>query len=110
MSLLTRLTLALLVTQLLDWYSTQYCRHDGTGKEGNPLDQWFMDRVGTDAFLGLKTVFATGLGYIIGSFYIELLVALLAWYVLVLINNLILVITGKGLFERIAARIKKLRG
>ena len=44
---------------------------------------------------------------IIGYFMIWLLVADVAWYVVVLINNLTLVVTGKGLFERIAAKFKK---
>lgn len=107
MTPLIALTLLLLATQIIDWYSTQYTRHNGTGKEMNPLALWFMDRIGVDAFLGLKTVFVTSLGYIIGYFMIWLLVADVAWYVVVLINNLMLVVTGKGLFERIVAKFKK---
>lgn len=107
MSPLIALTLLLLATQIFDWYSTQYSRHNGTGKESNPLDLWFMDRIGVDTFLGLKTVFVTGLGYIVGYFMLWLLVADVAWYVVVLINNVTLVVTGKGLFERIVAKFKK---
>ncbi len=106
MTLLTKLTLTLLVTQILDWYSTRTVILNGTGQEGFTVSKWFLKYLQVDVYLALKAAAVTGAGYVIGTYSMELLMADVAWYGLVLINNAMLMATGKGLFERIVAKIK----
>lgn len=80
------LVAALAVTQALDWFSTRRILAKG-GIEENPVAKWFMDRMTTDGFLGIKAVAVTGIGYWIVGPYPWLVALLIVFYAGVLAYN-----------------------
>lgn len=80
------LTAILFLTQLGDWYTTRTILSKG-GVELNPVAKKLMDEFGMDVALSLKTILVTAAGYWIGSQEVWLLVAVILFYVFVLIYN-----------------------
>ena len=79
-------TFALLITQLLDWYSTRTILHNG-GYEQNAIAKRLMSALTMDGFLALKAVVVTGAGYWLGAQVIEVLLCLTIYYVGIVIHN-----------------------
>ena len=87
MNMLYALTLGLLITQLLDWYSTRTVINSGKGYEANKVAAFFMKYLTMDGFLATKAVAVTAMGFWIGTQAPLVLGACVAFYVIVLINN-----------------------
>ena len=87
MNLLYLLTIALGVTQLLDWYTTRTILNHPGGYEQNPIMAKLFGTFGVDPSLAIKAVTLTGLGYWIGTQEIRVLAVLVVVYVVVIIHN-----------------------
>ena len=83
---LIAITAAILVTQLLDWYSTRTILAKG-GYEQNVVAKKGMNLLGTDGFLFAKSVAVTALSYYVGMQLIWAAVVILAIYIVVLLHN-----------------------
>lgn len=86
MSYLILLTVALAVTQLLDWYSTRTIINRG-GRERNWVMAALFDEFGMDEVLCVKAVAVTAVGCWLGAQLIEVLAALVVFYIGILIYN-----------------------
>lgn len=84
--MLTLLTIALALLQIMDWYSTRTILNNG-GKELNPLARAGIALLGLDEFLLIKTIVVTIAGYEIGVEYLWALAALVVWYAAVMVFN-----------------------
>ena len=84
--MLIMLTVALAVTQLLDWYSTRTILRHG-GRERNWIMAALFEDFGMDAVLCVKSVLVTAAGWWIGAQMIWVLAALVIFYIGILIYN-----------------------
>ena len=82
--IINALVVVLLITQLLDWYTTRTILRNG-GYEQNPVTKKGIELLGVDPFLGIKAVAVTGLGFYIGNVFV--LGGLVTVYVFVLVHN-----------------------
>lgn len=86
MTTLILLTLALLITQILDWYTTRVILRRG-GIEYNPIVRWLFTLGGVDTTLAIKAIAVTAAGCWIGTQEILLLAGIVAFYVGIIIHN-----------------------
>lgn len=84
---------AIVILQVLDILTTYYLVEKRGMREGNPIMNWAMQRLGFwPALLGIKGIFVAGVLTVAVPYYVE--VGIMALYVAVVANNLRLV---KGL-------------
>lgn len=84
---------AIVILQVLDILTTYYLVEKRGMREGNPIMNWAMQRLGFwPALLGIKGIFVAGVLTVPVPYYVE--IGIIALYVAVVANNLRLV---KGL-------------
>lgn len=81
------LTVALAVTQILDWHTTRTILRKPGGHEQNPVMAKLMAALGMDPALILKGIAVTAIGYYVGTVELLFLIVLVLIYVAVLAHN-----------------------
>lgn len=107
MNTLYALNLVLFVEQLLDWITTRTIMTNGSGHEGDPVSAWLMGKLTMDGFLAAKTLVVTAIGYWTGTESLVVPEFIIMVYAIVILSNVTLIVTGRGIIERVIAVFKK---